>query len=188
MYTIGARPVVSTVRVMEVVSRCVEAAPSPFDSRGQRALVLFAGESARYWEFVADSYRGTQDAARREKALSKLSSFASGLGTVLFFEDAVTRDGLAARYPAVADRVPVWCSHASGMLQFAVWAALEAEGLAASLQHYSARVIERIAAAWELPAAWVPVAELPFGSREGDPEPKAPTSGEARVRSSGALG
>jgi predicted oxidoreductase (fatty acid repression mutant protein) len=38
---------------------------------------------------------------------------------------------------SLAETFKVWSGQSSGMLQFAVWTALETEGLGASLQHYN---------------------------------------------------
>lgn len=51
------------------------------------------------------------------------------------------------------------------MLQFAVWTALEAEGLGASLQHYNPLVDARVAEEWKVPVTWKLTAQLVFGGR-----------------------
>lgn len=62
------------------------------------------------------------------------ASFKAAYGTVLFFEDQKVVQGSIDRSPAFASYFPVWSSHTSGMVQLTVWAALESEGLGASLQ------------------------------------------------------
>jgi predicted oxidoreductase (fatty acid repression mutant protein) len=51
------------------------------------------------------------------------------------------------------------------MLQFAVWTALEAEGLGANLQHYNPLVDVKVAETWKLPATWKLTAQMPFGAK-----------------------
>lgn len=60
------------------------------------------------------------------------------------------------------------------MLQFAVWTALEAEGLGANLQHYNPLVDAKVAEQWKLPTTWKLSAQLVFGGRAvADPGEKA---------------
>lgn len=58
------------------------------------------------------------------------------------------------------------------MHQFAIWTALEAEGLGANLQHYNPLIDEKVAAQWGIDADWVLSAQLVFGKREGEAGPK----------------
>lgn len=51
------------------------------------------------------------------------------------------REKLAARFPNYADKFPQWADHSSGMLQYALWVALEAEGMGCNLQHYNPIVV-----------------------------------------------
>jgi predicted oxidoreductase (fatty acid repression mutant protein) len=51
------------------------------------------------------------------------------------------------------------------MLQFAVWTALEIEGLGANLQHYNPLVDVKVAEQWKLPATWKLTAQLVFGGK-----------------------
>lgn len=51
------------------------------------------------------------------------------------------------------------------MLQFAVWTALEAEGLGANLQHYNPLVDAKVAEEWKVPSSWKLSAQLVFGGK-----------------------
>ena len=63
------------------------------------------------------------------------------------------------------NRFPVWAGHSTGMLQFAVWTALEAEGLGANLQHYNPLVDAKVVEEWKVPATWKLSAQLVFGGK-----------------------
>lgn len=52
------------------------------------------------------------------------------------------------------------------MHQYALWVALEAEGLGANLQHYNPLVDQRVAEEWNVPLAWKLRAQLVFGGVE----------------------
>lgn len=72
----------------------------------------------------------------------------------------------------MAPHFPIWSENSTGMIQFAVWTALEAEGLGASLQHhagYAPAIASGIAEAFNLPAAWKCTALMPFGVPTGPP-------------------
>lgn len=53
------------------------------------------------------------------------------------------------------------------MLQFAVWVALEAEGLGANIQHYNPIIDAKVADEWKIPSSWKLAAQLVFGGRTG---------------------
>lgn len=70
------------------------------------------------------------------------------------------------KFSLYKDNFPIWSLQSNGMLEFAVWTMLEDEGLGASLQHYNPLVDEGVRKAWNLPASWKLLAEMPFGSVE----------------------
>jgi predicted oxidoreductase (fatty acid repression mutant protein) len=78
-----------------------------------------------------------------------LNSFEAGYGTVLYFEDQQTVEGLQKQFPAYAANFPIWSQQASGMLQYIIWTAFAAEGLGATLQHYSPLIDAQVG--WGLP-------------------------------------
>lgn len=86
---------------------------------------------------------------------------------VLFFESRSAVAGMQERFPAYADKFPVWASQSDGMHQFAIWTALEAEGLGASLQHYAPLIDEKVASEWNVDPDWSLNAQLVFGKPEG---------------------
>lgn len=54
--------------------------------------------------------------------------FRSGYGSILYFEDVSIIEGLQQNFPLYKDNFPLWAYQSSGMLQFAIWSALELEG------------------------------------------------------------
>ncbi len=76
------------------------------------------------------------------------------------------------KFALYADKFPLWASQSDGMLQFAVWTALEAEGLGANLQHYNPLIDQRVAAEWSVPESWKLNAQLVIGGRAGEAGPK----------------
>lgn len=81
---------------------------------------------------------------------------------------------------------PPWAGHSSAMLQFAVWTALEAEGLGANLQHYNPLVDQKIAEEWNVPVTWKLTAQLVFGGKAGEAGEKTFTPLEEKFKVYGA--
>ena len=99
-------------------------------------------------------------------------SFASGYGTVLFFEDQNVVQDLQNRFISYKDNFPGWAMQTSAMHQLAVWTMLEDAGFGVSLQHYNPLIDEEVRRTWELPASWHLIAEMPFGMPAGEPGDK----------------
>lgn len=53
---------------------------------------------------------------------------------------------MQSNYAAYADKFPGWATQSDAMTQFAVWTALEAEGLGCNLQHYCPLIDAKVAA------------------------------------------
>jgi predicted oxidoreductase (fatty acid repression mutant protein) len=164
IYALGREPVVSEKRVREIVEFAVKHTPSPFNSQSSRTVVLFGKESNKLWNIVAETLRKIVPAEAFTATRDKLAAFDAGLGTVLFFEDQAVVNDLASRFALYKDHFPVWSLQSNGMLEFAVWMALESEGLGASLQHYNPLIDGAVRAEWKLPDSWKLLAEMPFGS------------------------
>lgn len=105
---------------------------------------------------------------------------------VLFFEDQNVVNGMQEKFSIYADRFPVWAGHSDAMLQFAVWTALEAEGLGANLQHYNPLIDSKVVAQWDIPQSWKLSAQLVFGGKTGEAGDKAFQPVEEKFKSFGA--
>lgn len=91
---------------------------------------------------------------------------------VLFFEDPEPVKALQSRFAIYADKFPQWSEHTSGMHQYVVWTALEADGLGCNLQHYNPVIDQRVQNEWKVPMEWGLKAQLVFGKRAGEPGKK----------------
>ncbi|ULQ59341.1 nitroreductase family protein [Brucepastera parasyntrophica] len=172
IYTIGKRKVISEEKIEKIVSTLIQYVPSAYNSQSSRVVLLFGGESSKFWNITKETLRKIVPADSFEKTEKKLAGFDSGYGTILFFEDQKTVNDLMTNFPLFKDNFPLWSCQSVGMLQFAVWTALEAEGLGASLQHYNPLVDDAVKKEWKLPEDWRLFAEMPFGSVEGPAGPK----------------
>jgi uncharacterized protein len=117
------------------VEQAVKHTPSSFNSQTTRAVVLFGQYHTKLWDIAIDSVVKTRGVEAGKNLIEKAKkSFQGAYGTVLFFEDQETIKAMGERSPAFASYFPVWSGNTAGMVQLTVWAALEAEGLGASLQ------------------------------------------------------
>ena len=143
--------------------------PSAFNSQSSRTVVLFDEQSGDFWSIVKDSLKKIVPAADFGKTAEKIDSFNAGWGTVLFFEDQTTVQTLASQFPLYKENFPVWSLQSNGMLEFAIWTALENEGLGASLQHYNPLIDDAVKKRWNLDDNWKLLAQMPFGSVTSPP-------------------
>lgn len=111
-----------------------------------------------------------------------MAGFRSGYGTILFFEDDAVIKSLQEQFELYKDNFPIWSQQSSGMLQFAIWTALELEGLGASLQHYNPLIDEAVKAEWNIPESWRLIAQMPFGNPTAEPGEKDFQPIEERVK------
>lgn len=150
--------------IIELVNTVVQHVPSAFNSQSTRVVVLLAEHHKKLWEIVQAELEKVTPPVAFEKTRKKLSrSFASGYGTVLFFEDTTVVKDLQERFPLYADNFPVWSQHTSAMHQLALWTSFAENGLGASLQHYNPLIDDAVSREWNIDPAWQLVAQMPFG-------------------------
>jgi len=172
-YALGKEQVASDERLEEIVGEAVKHAPSPFNSQSARVVILLGGQHDRLWDMTKAELRKIAPPESFQATEDKINgSFRSGYGSILYFEEMKIVDELQRKFPTYKDNFPVWSHQSSGMLQFAVWTALELEGWGASLQHYNPVIDEAVKAAWSIPASWKLIAQMPFGKPIAQPGPK----------------
>ncbi|KAH9600568.1 Nitroreductase [Trypanosoma melophagium] len=181
VYALGNKLPVSQEEVTELVKTVVKESPSSFNSQSSRVIVLYGEHHKKLWEIVKKALKPVLAAeafAATEEKVNK--SFASGAGTVLFYEDQQVVKRLQEKFPLYADNFPVWSEHSSAMAQLAVWTALAEEGVGATLQHYCPLIDDAVAAEWKVPSTWKMRAQLPFGEPLAKPVEKSYMPDEER--------
>ncbi|MFS0906181.1 nitroreductase family protein [Priestia aryabhattai] len=181
-YGINKDVQVSDERIKEIVEFAVKHIPSAFNSQTARLVVLTGKSHDQLWNITTETLRkvvGDRDFTGTQQ---KMDSFKGGYGTVLFFEDEAGVRGLQKQFPSYADNFPIWSNQASGMHQLVVWAALESEGLGASLQHYNPLIDEEVKKEWDIPSNWKLIAQMPFGNPTAQPGEKEFLPVEDRVK------
>ena len=182
IYGLAKGSPVSDARLREMISIAVKYAPSAFNSQSARVVLLLGDHHDRFWNMVEEVLRKEVPEEKFSQTEEKIGSFRKGYGTILFFEDQEVVEELQHKFPLYAERFGLWSQHSSGMLQFILWTGLEAEGLGASLQHYSNLVEDDVKKEWSLPLKWHLIAQMPFGTPTKEPDEKEFKPLDKRIR------
>lgn len=163
-YAIGNQTTLPDDAIEEILDFATLHIPSAFNSQSTRMVLLLKEHHQKLWQIVSDVLRQTVPAAAFSTTEAKIKkSFASGYGTVLFFEDRCEVENLQKAFPLYHEKFPLWSQQTSAMHQLAVWTLLEDAGFGASLQHYNPLIDEQVQQEWKLPACWELIAQMPFG-------------------------
>ncbi len=163
-YAIGNKSIISDAEIEEIIDFAALHTPSAFNSQSARFVLLLGEHHKRLWEIVKETLKKVVAAPAFATTEAKINkSFASGYGTVLFFDDRTVVEGLQKAYPLYHDKFPEWALQSAGMQQLAVWTMLEDAGFGVSLQHYNPLIDEAVLKEWKLPASWELLAQMPFG-------------------------
>lgn len=180
-YGITGEATISDERIVEIVKETTKYVPSAFNSQSQRAVVLLGESHQKLWRIVMETLRGIMPSEKFGPTEIKINSFAAGYGSILYFDETETTQGLAEKFPTYKETFPLWAEQANGMLQFAIWSQLEAEGLGANLQHYNPLIDEEVKREFDILKTWKLIAQMPFGKPSFAPGEKDFMSIEERV-------
>ncbi len=174
IYAISKEQVVSDEKIQEVIYHAVKHTPSAFNSQSARVVVLLGEQHDKLWDITKETLRKIVPENNFASTEEKMNAFKSGYGTVLYFEDSEVVEELQEKFALYKENFPIWSQQSSGMLQFAIWTALEIEGFGATLQHYNPLIDEEVRKEWGVPENWKLIAQMPFG------KPVVP-AGEKRI-------
>jgi predicted oxidoreductase (fatty acid repression mutant protein) len=173
IYDIDDTPIVPQARIEQMAADTLRHMPSPYNSQSSRLQLLFGQEHKALWELTLDALRPETRPERFPATENKVrSQFMAGYGTVLYYIDKAVVDALAAKFPLYAEKFALWSQHSCAMHQFAMWTALEAESLGASLQHYNPLIDRAVKTRWGVPESWQLIAQMPFGRPTAAPGEK----------------
>lgn len=181
IYSISDCSPISDDAIKEIIDFAVENVPSAFNSQSTRIVLLLGKEHKKLWEITLNKLRKMVPAAVFPSTEAKITSFAAGYGTILYFEEQETVKTLQMKFPLYAHNFPVWSEHTSAMHQFAIWTMLEERGLGASLQHYNEVIEEEIMNHWSFSKSWKLIAQMPFGKPTAEATKKSFLPLEERV-------
>jgi predicted oxidoreductase (fatty acid repression mutant protein) len=164
IYGIGNELSIPDEKLEKVIRDAVRHVPSAFNSQGGRAVLLLGDNHKALWNITMEALRRIVPPDAFGQTEERINSFASGYGTVLFFEDQSVVESLQKQFPLYKDNFPIWSLQSDGMLQYIIWTALEMEGLGASLQHYNPLIDVEVHKRWSIPENWRLLGEMPFGN------------------------
>lgn len=172
-YVLTNQSPVSDGEIEKIIDLAVTYVPSAFNSQSTRVVLLLGEHHRKLWQIVKETLRPIVPPEAFAATEAKIDqSFASGYGTVLFFEDQTVVKNLQEAFPLYQDNFPGWSVQTSAMHQLAVWVMLEDVGFGASLQHYNPLIDNEVRQTWNLPADWKLISEMPFGLPAQQPGPK----------------
>jgi len=181
IYGICSESTISNERIVEIVKNSTKYVPTAFNSQSTRIGILFGDKHKKLWSIVMETLKKLVPPENFPATEEKINGFAAGCGTLLFFDDKSVTQGLADKFVAYKDNFPVWAEQANGMLQFAIWTQLEAEGLGVNIQHYNPIIDAAVKKEFNIPEDWRLIAEMPFGNPVALPGEKEFMSIDERV-------
>lgn len=182
-YSISNESKVSDKEIQEIIDFAVTNVPSAFNSQSTRVVLLLGANHKILWNIVKETLRKIVPIDAFTVTEKKIDgSFASGYGTVLFFEDQDVVKGLQESFPGYKDNFPKWSQQTSAMHQYVIWTMLEGVGFGASLQHYNPLIDAEVKKIWNLPDSWELIAQMPFGVPTKEPGEKEFKPLEDRVK------
>jgi len=184
IYTLAPESPIPDSKIEEIVKFAVTWAPSTYNVQSARAVVLFKDNHQKLWDIVKFHMdQAPIDEGTKAYLLGRISGWRGSYGTVLWLEDQVALDGLAEKNPMVKPMLTEWSDHSSGIHQFIVWTALEAEGVSGNLQHFNFHpgITAEVLSTFGLPETWKLKAQFVFGKATGPAAEKTFEPIEKRV-------
>ena len=182
IYKLGRNIPVLQSQIMATIERMTKDIPSPFNMQSSRVVVTMLDHHENVWDITKSALKknvSEEDFAAIEE---RINGFEAAYGTILFYEESDTIYEMQKKYPAYADNFPIWAAQSNGMLQFAIWTALEDLGLGVNIQHYNLLIDEDIKKIFNLPGSWDLVAQMVFGEVLEMPAPIEKLSTGERVK------
>ncbi|MDE1549264.1 nitroreductase family protein [Jeotgalibaca caeni] len=181
-YAIGNNTDLSKEEIVARIREVAREVPTASNSQTTRLVVVFGEENARLWDHILDVQKDVLQGEMWDMMSGVMQGAKGAVGTVLFFEDL----DAVAKMPAEGAREEAYKQNNNANSQYAIWLALTELGLGASLQHmnigheqgFDKSVLEM----FNLPENYEMIAQMPFGSIEGDAFPKEYIEDEVRVQ------
>ena len=183
IYKLGRNIPVLQSQIIAAVERMVKDIPTAFNMQSARVVVTMLDHHENIWHITESALRKVVPADKFAATKEKIDGFANAYGTILFFESSNMIKAMQDQFPLYKDNFPGWAMQANGMLQFAIWTALEDLGLGVNLQHYNPLIDEDIKKVFDLPDSWDLVAQMVFGEKLEDAPPieKIPTGSRVKI-------
>ena len=97
--------------------------PTHFNCQPVRVVLLTGAAHARHWDLVAQALLAKIGQARFDDGTKQkiATSFASGVATLLFYDDTATTQRMVAQFPSLAANFPKWAQQVQGSHQYMAW-------------------------------------------------------------------
>lgn len=164
-YALAPEWVAPQEEVEEVLTNVLQLIPTHFNSQPVRIVLLTGEAHKRHWKLIEEILIDQigEDEYNKSTRGKIENSFASGIGTVVFFDDTPVTKGMMEQFPAYAHNFPKWAQQVQGSHQYGVWLGLTTLGFGASLQHYNGMADNKIKEQISVPQDWEFIAHMPFG-------------------------
>lgn len=162
-YEINTSLPLSEEEISKIIRRTLELYPSPFNAQSARIVLLFGKHHVDFWKIVEQNLLRNAPKEKAQAILNKISTFAHGAGTVLFYIDKQIIETQEKNFPLYAANFKNWGYQCNAILQFMIWSAFANRKIGASLQHYNPIIDDEISAAFHISENWELVAQMPFG-------------------------
>ncbi len=170
-YDINSSLPISVDDIHKIARTALELYPSPFNSQSARVVLLFNDYHFDFWKIVEQILLKNAPTEKASAIQNKISSFAHGAGTILFYVDTAIIQQQEQDFPLYASHFRNWGYQCNAILQFMVWSALANVKIGASLQHYNPIIDNDVKSAFGIPDTWELIAQMPFGGIEKTPPP-----------------
>ena len=183
IYKLGRNIPVLQSQIIAAVERMVKDIPTAFNMQSARVVVTMLDHHENIWHITESALKKVVPADQFAATKEKIDGFANAYGTILFFESSNMIKAMQDQFPLYKHNFPTWAMQANGMLQFAIWTALEDLGLGVNLQHYNPLIDDDIKKVFDLPDSWDLVAQMVFGEKLEDAPPieKIPTGSRVKI-------
>lgn len=183
IYKLGKNIPVLQSQIIAAVERMVKDIPTAFNMQSARVVMTMLDHHENIWHITESALKKVVPADQFAATKEKIDGFANAYGTILFFESSNMIKAMQDQFPLYKHNFPTWAMQANGMLQFAIWTALEDLGLGVNLQHYNPLIDEDIKKVFDLPDSWDLVAQMVFGEKLEDAPPieKIPTGSRVKI-------
>lgn len=181
-YAIGNESIIGDDKIIDIVKNSVKNVPTAFNSQSTRTVILLNENHKKLWDITNNILKSIVKKENFEQTEAKINSFKAGYGTILYFDDTNVTNSLKEQFSLYKDNFDTWAEQANGMLQFAIWTQLEAEGLGVSLQHYNPLIDEDIKKEFNIPREWRLISQMPFGNILKEPDGKVFNNTDDRIK------
>lgn len=149
--------------ISKLIRRALEIYPSPFNSQSARIVLLFDKYHADFWKIVEHTLLKSAPTEKAQAIEDKISTFAHGAGTVLFYIDQRVIETQERNFPLYAVHFKNWGYQCNAILQFMIWCAFANLQIGASLQHYNPIIDDEVKKTFHISEDWELAAQMPFG-------------------------